>query len=261
MTDDVAKDPPPRILTRSGAISIAYQRFEGKSDLPGVVFLSGFNSDMTGTKTVALEQFCRAREQSFLRFDYQGHGQSSGHFEDGTIGQWRGDAIAVFDALTAGPQVLVGSSMGGWLALLLALARPERVIGLACVAPAPDFTQSLMWPRLPPAAQQQIMSEGLVRLPSAYDPAGYVVTRALIEDGRQHCLLDAGIALGCPVRILQGTADADVPWQHAIRLAEAIGHDDVLVTLVKNGDHRLSDAANLARLDAMVRELSGLASG
>ena len=256
MTDELAEAPPPRILQRDGGVSIAYQRFEGKRDLPGVMFLSGFNSDMTGTKAVALERFCFARGQSFLRFDYQGHGQSSGRFEEGTIGQWRDDAVAVFDALTAGPQVLVGSSMGGWLALLLALARPDRIIGLACVAPAPDFTQALMWPRLPESVRAEIMNTGATRLASAYDPAGYLLTRALFEDGKRHCLLDAPIALGCPVRILQGTADPDVPWQHAIRLAEAISHDDVAVTLVKNGDHRLSDDANLARLDAMVRELS-----
>ncbi len=259
MTDELAQAPPPRIFTRHGGVSIAYQRFEGKSDLPGVIFLGGFNSDMTGTKAVALERFCSARDQSFLRFDYQGHGQSSGRFEDGTIGQWRDDAVAVFDALTSGPQILVGSSMGGWLALLLTLARPERVVGLACVAPAPDFTQALMWPRLPAAAREEIMNKGMTRLASSYDPAGYLLTRALFEDGKRHCLLDAPIALGCPVRILQGTADPDVPWQHAIRLAEAIDHDDVLVTLVKNGDHRLSDDANLTRLDAMVLELSNLA--
>ena len=257
MTDDTAQAPRPERLTRDGGVSIAYQRVEGKGDLPGVVFLSGFNSDMTGTKAVALEQSCAARGQAFLRFDYQGHGHSSGRFEDGTIGLWRDDALAVFDALTSGPQILVGSSMGGWLALLLALARPERVVGLAAVAPAADFTEALMWPRLPEAVREVITRDGIVRLPSAYDTTGYPVTRALFEDGKRHCLLDGPIALGCPVRILQGTADPDVPWQHAIRLAAAIGHDDVLVTLVKNGDHRLSSPENLARLDAMVLELSG----
>lgn len=261
MTDGLDQTPPPRRLTRDGGVSIAYQRVEGKGDLPGVVFLSGFNSDMTGTKAVALEQCCAARGQAFVRFDYQGHGQSSGRFEDGTISQWRDDALAVFDTLTSGPQILIGSSMGGWLALLVALARPQRVVGLAAVAPAADFTEALMWPRLPQPVRDKIMLDGIVRLPSAYDPTGYPVTRALFEDGRKHCLLDGPIALGCPVRVLQGTADPDVPWQHAIRLAEAIAHDDVLVTLVKNGDHRLSSPENLARLDAMVVELSALSKG
>lgn len=257
MTDVLDQIPQPRRLTRDGGVSIAYQRVEGKGDLPGVVFLSGFNSDMTGTKAVALEQACAARGQAFVRFDYQGHGQSSGRFEDGTIGIWRDDALAVLDALTAGPQILVGSSMGGWLALLLALARPERVVGLVGIAPAADFTEALMWPRLPQAVRETILRDGSARLPSAYDPAGYLVTRALFEDGRRHCLLDAPIPLACPVRILQGTADPDVPWQHAIRLAEAIAHDDVVVTLIKNGDHRLSSPENLARLDALVVALSG----
>jgi pimeloyl-ACP methyl ester carboxylesterase len=256
MTDALDETLAPRRLIRDGGVSIAYQRVEGKGDLPGVVFLSGFNSDMTGTKAVALELSCAARGQAFLRFDYQGHGQSSGRFEDGTISQWRDDALAVVDALTSGPQILVGSSMGGWLALLVALARPKRVVGLVTVAPAADFTEALMWPRLPEAVRETIFRDGIVRLPSDYDPAGYPVTRALFEDGKRHCLLDGSIALGCPLRILQGTADPDVPWQHAIRIAEAIGHDDVLVTLVKNGDHRLSSPENLARLDAMVLELS-----
>lgn len=259
MTDASDHTPPSR-LTRDGGVSIAYRRVEGKGDLPGVIFLSGFNSDMTGTKAVALEAACAARGQAFLRFDYQGHGQSSGRFEDGTIGQWRDDALAVFDTLSTGPQILVGSSMGGWLALLVALARPQRVVGVATVAPAADFTETLMWPRLPPEIQRRVLAEGIVRLPSAYDPAGYPITRALFEEGRRHRLLGGPIALSCPLRILQGTADPDVPWQHALRLAEAIGHDDVLVTLVKNGDHRLSTPENLARLDAMVEELSARAA-
>jgi pimeloyl-ACP methyl ester carboxylesterase len=256
MTDATAQDPPPAILPRDGGVSIAYHRVEGKSDLPGVMFLGGFNSDMTGSKALALHDFCAGRGQGFVRFDYRGHGQSSGRFEDGTIGQWFDDACAVFDRLTAGPQILVGSSMGGWIALLLAVARPERVAGFVGIAPAADFTQALMWPRLPEAARAAILRDGFVRIPSAYDPAGTIVTHALIEEGRNHCLLDRPIALTCPVRILQGTADPDVPWQHALRTADAIGHDDVLVTLVKNGDHRLSDPVNIARLVALVAELS-----
>lgn len=259
MTDATEFGTPPHYLMREGGISIAYQRHEGKGDLPGVVFLCGFNSDMTGTKAESLHHFCAARGQSFVRFDYQGHGKSSGRFIEGTVSQWLEDARAVLDQLTTGPQILVGSSMGGWISLLLAVAHPERVAGLVGIAPAADFINELMWPQLPQVVRDTIMSEGASDLPSLYDTGTHTVTRALIEDGRKHRLLDKPIPVTCPVRILQGTADPDVPWKHAVRIAEALDSEDVTVTLVKNGDHRLSSPENLVRLQGLVADLSSQA--
>jgi pimeloyl-ACP methyl ester carboxylesterase len=224
---------------------LAWARLPGSG--PGVVFLPGFRSDMGGSKAIALRDHCAARGRAFLRFDYSGHGESAGHFEDGTIGQWAEDAIAVLDALTEGPQVLVGSSMGGWIALLLARARPERIAGLIGIAPAPDFTEALMWPAFTEAQRTEIMECGVLHLPSQYgEPTP--VTRALIEDGRRQSVLGAPIPLGCPVRILQGMRDPDVPWRHALRLVEAIAGDDVRLHLIKDGDHRLSRPQDLALL-------------
>lgn len=222
--------------------------------MPGLVWLSGFKSDMQGSKVLALEAWAEANGRSFLAFDYSGHGQSEGRFEDGTVSAWREDSLAAFDALTRGPQVLVGSSLGGWLALLVALARPERVAGLVLVAPAPDFTEKLMWPEFSPAEQAEIMEEGVTLRPSDYgDP--YPITRALIEDGRQWQLLGAPIAFNGPVRILQGMQDPDVPWTHAFRLVEAIASPDLAFTLVKDGDHRLSRLEDIARLEATCAEI------
>ena len=235
-----------RILTRPDGATIAYHRLEGRS--PGVVFLCGFLSDMAGTKALALDALCRARGQGYLRFDYQGHGESSGAFVDGTIGDWTEDALAAFDALTEGPQVLVGSSMGGWIALLLALARKERIAGLVAVAPAPDFAEDLMWGAYNEAKRATLLSDGLIEEPSDYGEEPYRITRALIEDGRSHLLLCAPIALDCPVRILHGTRDDSVPWERSLTLADALASDDVEITLVKDGDHRLSEEPDLARL-------------
>ncbi len=233
---------------------LACRRLEGDPARPGLVWLSGFKSDMQGSKVLALEAWARASCRCFLAFDYSGHGQSGGRFEDGTVSAWREDALAVLDALTDGPQVLVGSSMGGWLALLVALARPERVAGLVLVAPAPDFTEKLMWPELSPAAQAEMMKTGVTLRPSGYgDP--YPVTRALIEDGRQWQLLDAPIPFSGPVRILQGMQDPDVPWAHAFRLVETVTSPDLAFTLVKDGDHRLSRPEDIARLEAACAEV------
>ena len=214
---------------------------------PGVVFLGGFRSDMTGSKAIALRDACAARGRAFLRFDYSGHGASDGRFEDGTVGAWADDATEVFDALTEGPQVLFGSSMGGWIATLLALRRPGRVAALVGIAPAPDFTETLMWPALSEAQRAEIMARGVLHLPSQYgEPTP--ITRALIEDGPRHKVLGRPIPLRCPVRILQGMRDPDVPWQHALRLVEALGGDDVRLHLVKDGDHRLSRPEDLRLL-------------
>jgi pimeloyl-ACP methyl ester carboxylesterase len=236
----------PAILARPGGATIAYHRLAGR--VPGIVFLGGFRSDMTGSKALFLEDYCRRRGRAYVRFDYFGHGASSGDFALGTIGRWREDAIAVIDSLTAGPQILVGSSMGVWIMLLAALARPGRVAALVGIAGAPDFTEELLWPRLTPAQREAIIEHGSVVLPSVFDPAGYLYTRALVEDGTRHLLLRKPIALDMPVLLLHGLADGSVPWQLSLRLAERLESRDVAVTLVKDGEHRLSTPADLARL-------------
>jgi len=212
-------------------------------------------SDMTGTKARTLDQFCAARGQAYLRFDYFGHGASSGAFADATVGRWKADTLAVLDALTAGPQVLVGSSMGGWLMLLAALARPVRICALVGIAAAPDATEALMWPRLPQSARDTIMAEGAVRVPSDYAPEGYLITRRLIEEGRGHLITDRPIPIRCPVRLLHGMRDKDVPWETSLRLAGRLESDDVRLLLVKDGDHRLSREADLALLQATLEPL------
>jgi pimeloyl-ACP methyl ester carboxylesterase len=246
--------PSPGILARKDGATIAYHRLAG--ELPGVVFLSGYRSDMTGTKALFLEDYCRGRGRAYLRFDYFGHGQSSGEFERGTIGRWKDDAIAVIDELTAGPQILVGSSMGGWVMLLAALARRERVAALLGIAPAPDFTQAL-WERLSAEQRAACERDGVITLPSEYDPAGYPYSRALFEDGRHHLLLRGEIGLSCPVRLLHGMRDAAVPWQRSLALAERLQSRNVVVTLVKDGEHRLSTESDLVRLVATLDELTG----
>ncbi len=236
----------PRRLERPGGHTVAYHATPGKS--PGVVFCGGFSSDMTGAKAIALDAFCRGEGRAYVRFDYLGHGASSGKFEQGTIGRWADDAIAVIDAATEGPLVLVGSSMGGWIMLLAALARPARVCGLVGSAAAADFTEDLVRNRFDDAQRAALMRDGVVHLPSDYDDEPYAITRALIEDGREHLLLHAPIPITCPVRLIQGMNDADVPWETVLRIAERLVSDDVEVTLVKGGNHRLSEPDDLARL-------------
>ena len=228
--------------------AIAFHQLEGK--IPGIIFMGGFKSDMTGTKALALEEVCRRRNRAFIRFDYSGHGQSEGAFEDGTISQWAADAIAVLDQVAVGPQIVVGSSMGGWIALLAARARPDRIAALVGIAAAPDFTEDLMWAGFDETIRQTIMNEGVYYEPSDYDDEPYTITRALIEDGRDNLVLRDPLPLPFPVRLIQGMQDADVPWQHALRLAEHATCDDLELMLVKNGDHRLSTPEDLARLEA-----------
>jgi len=237
-----------------GTAPLAYRIWEGKG--PGVVFLGGFHSDMTGSKAAYLAAWCAARGRAYLRFDYSGHGASGGRFADGTIGRWTADAAAALQELTRGPQILVGSSMGGWIALLLALRHPERVAGLIGIAAAPDFTEELMWAQFPEPVRDQIRRDGLWMRPSDYG-GDYPITRALIEDGRQHLILGGPIALEMPVRLLHGQDDPDVPWQHSLRIAERVTGRDVEVTLVKDGDHRLSTPAHLALLGRTLGALLG----
>ena len=251
MSDGPDAPRPETLLTPEGD-SLAYHRTPGR--LPGIVFLGGFASDMTGTKARALESFAAERGQAFVRFDYQGHGQSSGDFQAGSIGLWRRNALHVLDSLTEGPQVLVGSSLGGWIMLLAALARPGRVAGLLGLAPAPDFTEDLMWPSLSETDREAITREGVCFQPSPYGPP-LPITRHLIEDGREHLLLREAIPLACPLRIIQGMRDDDVPWRRALTLAETVQATDVEVTLVKDGDHRLSDGPDLDRLHAQLDRL------
>ncbi|BBK29457.1 pimeloyl-ACP methyl ester carboxylesterase [Stella humosa] len=237
---------------------IAYVRTAGTG--PGVVFLGGFMSDMTGTKATALEAACRAAGRPFLRFDYRGHGQSSGRFVDGTIGAWADDAILALDRLTSGPQILVGSSMGGWLMLLAALARPGRVAGLVGLAAAPDFTEDLMWNEFPEPVRRTLLRDGVWNEPSEYGDEPYPITLRLIEEGRRHLVLRDTLPIACPLRLIHGLQDRDVPWQVSQRLLEHIDATDAALTLVKEGDHRLSRPPDLARLVDTVTALADQAA-
>lgn len=218
---------------------IAYHKTEGRT--PGVMFLGGFMSDMTGAKATALEQYCKERGQAFVRFDYSGHGRSEGAFADGTITRWIEDALAVFDHLTEGPQILIGSSMGGWIMTRLALARPDRIHALIGIAPGPDFTERLMWPQMTKAQQETLMRDGIIHVPTEYGDKPYSITKGLIESGRKESVLSLpSIPIHCPVRILQGMQDPDIPWPYAYEFAEKLESREVQVTLIKDGDHRLS---------------------
>ncbi|WP_101067315.1 alpha/beta fold hydrolase [Roseovarius salinarum] len=229
----------PQYLTTPQGRKLAYHRHDGAG--PGVVFLGGLRSDMEGTKALHLHDWARATGRAFLRFDYSGHGQSSGEFEAGCIGDWAEDAAAAIDALTDGPQVLVGSSMGGWVALLMARRAPARLAGLVTVAAAPDFTEDAMWAGFDDAQRRAVMEDGQVALPSEYG-APMIITRRMIEDGRDHLVLRDSLALPFPVRFLQGTADDDVDMSVATTLLNHAQGPDMRLTLVKGADHRFSDA-------------------
>ena len=233
---------------------LAYCRVDGPG--PGIVWLGGFRSDMNGTKAQAVDAWAARNGRACLRFDYFGHGASSGEFTDGTISRWRDDALAILDGLTKGPQILVGSSMGGWLALLAARARPERIAGLLLIAPAVDFAEALLWNSLDADVRRQIIEKGEWLRPSQYDPDPYPITRALFEDGRKHLLLGKQLALSCPARIVQGMADPDVPWTHALKVLDVLGADTEL-TLVKSGDHRLSKPAEIALIQRTLSAMLG----
>jgi alpha-beta hydrolase superfamily lysophospholipase len=245
--------------------AIAYRRMAatGEAGLAGVVWLGGFNSTMDGAKATSLEAWARARGRACLRFDYSGHGLSGGALEDGTISRWLAEARQAFDTLTAGPQILVGSSMGGWIALLLARAHMAqaggdgaRIAGLVLIAPAADMTERLIWGDAGADVRRAIEEDGVWLRPSAYGDGPYPITQALIEDGRQHMILGERLATHCPVRILHGLDDPDVPWRHSLALVDCLEGEDVTVTFVKGGDHRLSTDRDLARLEAVLDEVA-----
>ena len=228
---------------------------------PGVVWLGGFMSDMRSGKAQAIDAWAAEHGRGFVRFDYSGHGDSSGAFADGTIGAWLEDALAVLREATSGPQILVGSSMGSWMALLAAAAlaprgETDRLAGAVLIAPAVDFTEALIWNRLSPDIQDEITREGVWYRHSPYSETPYPITRALIEEGRNHLLLGKTIHAHCPVHILQGMRDEDVPWQHALTLVEHMAADPVSITLVKDGDHRLSRDEDLIRLIAAIEQIA-----
>ena len=262
MADSLGPGPEPVVIdvgTGDAARRIAVRARSGGS--AGLFWLSGFNSDMKGTKALALDAWAADHSRACVRFDYSGHGESGGKFVDGTIGRWLEDSLAVFGQFCTGPQVVIGSSMGGWIALLLAREVAKRpglapLAGLVLIAPAPDFTEELMWKTFSPEIRREIETKGQWLRPSQYgDGAPYPITRALIEEGRNHLLLGSSIDVGCPVRILQGGQDPDVPWQHAFRLAHRLPADDVVLTMIQDGDHRLSRPQDIARITAAVAEM------
>ncbi|WP_439110059.1 alpha/beta hydrolase family protein [Lentibacter sp.] len=245
----------PQIKTAQGR-EIAYHKTEGRA--PTIVFCGGLKSDMEGTKAIHLEAWAKAQGHAFLRFDYSGHGESGGRFEEGCIGDWHEDTLAAIEALTEGPLLVVGSSMGGWQALLLARAVPERLMGLVTIAAAPDFTEDGYWASFTDAQKAALEAVGHVELPSDYmDP--YIITKRMIEDGRKHLVLRENLVLPFPTRFLQGTADTAVSVATAVRLLEHAQGDDIRLTLVKEADHRFSDARCLGLLEAAVEDV--IASG
>lgn len=256
-----ATEPEPAFIevgANSGRRRIAVRARPG--DGPGLFWLGGFHSDMRGTKALTLDAWAAGQNRACVRFDYSGHGESGGAFADGTIGRWLEEAAAVFDQFCRGPQVVVGSSMGGWVALLLARELAKRtsqaasLAGMVLIAPAPDFTEELMWKAFPPEARADIETKGVWLRPSEYGEP-YPITRGLIEDGRKHLLLGSAIDVGCPVHILQGGQDPDVPWRHAFALAHRLPADDVVLTMIQDGDHRLSRPQDIARIIAAIAEM------
>ncbi len=263
MTNSAPIDQEPTFIEvgeGSGRRRIAVRARAGSG--PGLFWFGGFNSDMRGTKALALDAWAMEHGRACIRFDYSGHGESGGAFIDGTIGRWLEEGLAVFEQFCRGPQVVIGSSMGGWMALLLARAIAKReaagadLAGLVLIAPAPDFTEQLMWNAFSDEVREEIRTKGVWMRPSEYDDgAPYPITRALIEEGRNHLLLGSAIEVGCPVRILQGAQDPDVPWQHAFALAHRLPAEDVVLTMIQDGDHRLSRPQDIARILAAVAEI------
>src|SRR3981189_3086406 len=261
MTNSAVIDWEPAFIdvgTDEGGRRIAVRTRAGTG--PGLFWLGGFNSDMRGTKALALDAWATEQGRACVRFDYSGHGESGGAFIDGTIGRWLEESVAVFEQFCRGPQVVIGSSMGGWMALLLAREIARRGVsgaslaGLVLIAPAPDFTEAPMGNAFSPEIRREIETRGVWLRPSQYGEP-YPITRALIEEGRNHLLLGSAIDVGCPVRILQGAQDPDVPWRHAFALAHRLPADDVVLTVIQDGDHRLSRPQDIARMIAAVAEI------
>ncbi|WP_456389808.1 alpha/beta hydrolase [Profundibacter sp.] len=242
----------PTYLTCANGRRIAYHQTAGSG--PGVVFLGGFKSDMEGTKAIHLEEWARAQGCAFLRLDYSGHGESSGEFTEGCIGEWAEDAQAVIEAVCEGPQVLVGSSMGGWISLLLTKRIPHRIAGFVGIAAAPDFTEDGMWAGFSDAQKTEMADTGQIALPSEYGEP-YIISRKLIEDGRRQLVLRDPLQLSFPVRLLQGTADEDVEISVALRLLDHATGDDIRLTFVKGADHRFSTPDCLALIEAAVMDV------
>ena len=244
---------------QSDVRQLAYDQTEG--DGPGVVFLGGFRSDKEGTKAIDLEVWAKEQGRAFLRFDYSGHGSSSGDFLDGSIGDWADDAEAVIRGLTTGPQILVGSSMGGWISLLMARRMPERIAGLVTIAAAPDFTEDGYWANFDEAQKEALEQDGQIALPSDYSDDPYIITKRLIDEGRRQLVLRKPLILPFPVRFLQGTEDAAVSTETATRLLNHAKSVDMRLTLVKGADHRFSDPECLAMIRQAVEEVSAHADG
>lgn len=262
MEDDTNMDTP-RYLDLAEGSTLAYHRLAPQgagASLPGIVFLGGFRSDMTGTKALHLEAWCRERGRACLRFDYRGHGASSGDFAALAISDWAADAEAAITRLTEGPQILVGSSMGGWLALLMAKRMPGRIAGIVGIAAAPDFTEA-MWAEMSAEEQEELMRRGAISLPSEYSEEPYLITRRLIEDGRRNLVLTEPLVLPMPLRLLQGTADRDVPVSLALRILGHVSCEDARLTLVKGADHRFSGARELAVITETLDEITRAAVG
>jgi pimeloyl-ACP methyl ester carboxylesterase len=245
-------------IRRPDGVELAYQWLAGHS--PAVVFLPGFASDMSGTKATILHETCAARGQAMLRLDYSGHGASGGDFSTGSIGEWTEDAARIIEFATAGaPLLLVGSSMGGWISLLLAQRFAARLNALLLIAPAPDFTE-IIESKLGPAERAALSQQGFFHPPSEYGPPA-PITQKLLDDGRNHLLLAGPIDITCPVRILHGMTDPDVPWRHSLKLAECLKSADIRLIFIKDGDHRLSRDQDLLLLTQTLTALLGQNSG
>ena len=253
-----ATTEPPKMetsyLIKSDGVKIAYNKLSGTE--PGIIFFGGFASDMEGTKALALQDYAEERGQAFLRFDYRGHGKSSGSITDGNIGKWLSDCLAVLDKLTHGCQILVGSSMGGWLTLLTAKERPGRVGGIVGIASAPDFTEDLMWSQFDDETRKKLIENGQCSLASDYDESPYTITLDLIEDGKKHLVLRERLDIKVPFHLIHGMADEEVPYQLSLKLAEHVDSEKVQVNIIKNGDHRLSREQDLVEILKAVDDLT-----
>ncbi len=244
-------------LQRKNAPKLAYVHTPAtKAGYPPVVFLGGYRSDMTGTKAIYFEQQAQARGQEYLRLDYSGHGQSGGKFEDGTIGAWRDDALAVIDHVIREPFIIVGSSMGGWMALLVAVVRPDKIRGLIGIAAAPDFSEDI-YASLTPAQQEELQATGKTAVPNDYSDQPYHVTKAFYDEAKTHLLLDKPRSFPFPMKLIQGRQDADVPWQTAVRIQKTFGRAQEDVIFIEDGDHRLSRPQDVVLIDAEIRKING----